>query len=65
MDTTAQRWVMLEPHIRHVGPDDDRARPACAPSSSTAMRPVDGAGPSLCPWSAPGFACAAGRGPET
>ena len=28
MDTTAQRWAMLEPHIRHVGPDDDRARPA-------------------------------------
>ena len=28
MDTTAQRWAMLEPHVRHVGPDDDRARPA-------------------------------------
>jgi dienelactone hydrolase len=28
MDTTAERWAMLEPHTQHVGPDDDRARPA-------------------------------------
>ena len=27
MDTLAQRWARLEPHITVVGPDDDRPRP--------------------------------------
>ena len=33
MDTTAQRWAMLEPHIRHVGPDDDRTGRAISDNS--------------------------------
>ena len=28
MDTLAERWARLEPHVTVVGPDDDRPRPA-------------------------------------